>query len=423
LAVGFLFLAWPAPYSSVLLGVLNAFTSATISLLNGIVHVIPVATVSGPGIYTVTHAGTPFVLSVISACSGVDSVVGFLLVGGCFSLIVKGRFLRKVLWMAIGMALVWGFNLFRLTFIFFAGRMWGQGVALGVFHPFIGLFLFAVAIVAMMAFMRPLGLSLAVPGPAPSFSPKRAIAVPKLHAAAILMLAVASILGSVDAGLSAYNLVATSSGEPTLTSFDVNPNLAPPNFVRRYVTQVDWATPYFGEDSTWKRYVYTDAEAAASKSAISISEPIWADVIDTKSLESFSAYGIEACYQFHGYTLSNISDVNLGGGIRGQTLSYQTGTSEGSWSIVYWIVPVTAFGVTSYERVVLYVQDSNNVAAVAPSNVSGVSSLSGALGATTPQARSLVANRNFLVLFARSLIQLEAKTKTPVLAASSASAA
>jgi hypothetical protein len=65
---------------------------------------------------------------------------------------------------------------------------------------------------------------------------------------------------------------------------------------------------------------------------------------------------------------------------------------------------------------VLYVQDTSNVAAVAPANVSGLSSLSGDFNSTTPQTRALISDRNFLVLFARSLIQLQAHTKAPVLA-------
>ena len=32
--------------------------------------------------------------------------------------------------------------------------------------------------------------------------------------------------------------------------------------------------------------------------------PVVADVIDSPDLESFSAYGVEACYQFHGYALA-----------------------------------------------------------------------------------------------------------------------
>ena len=41
-AVAFLFLAWPYPYTSVLLGVLNAFTTATLFALTKILHVVHV---------------------------------------------------------------------------------------------------------------------------------------------------------------------------------------------------------------------------------------------------------------------------------------------------------------------------------------------------------------------------------------------
>ena len=36
-----------------------------------------------------------------------------------------------------------------------------------------------------------------------------------------------------------------------------------------------------------------------------------ADVIDTPDLQSFAAFGIEQCYQFHGYSLANdVTNVN-----------------------------------------------------------------------------------------------------------------
>ena len=41
-------------------------------------------------VFSVVHQGRPFNLSVISACSGVSSVVGFLLVGVAFAAIVRG---------------------------------------------------------------------------------------------------------------------------------------------------------------------------------------------------------------------------------------------------------------------------------------------------------------------------------------------
>src|SRR5580692_13214924 len=80
LAVGFLFLAWTYPYTSVLLSVLNAFTSATLFAMAWVVKTTHIATLVGPlsgGVFSVVHNGHPFSLSVVSACSGVSSVVGF----------------------------------------------------------------------------------------------------------------------------------------------------------------------------------------------------------------------------------------------------------------------------------------------------------------------------------------------------------
>ena len=86
--------------------------------------------------------------------------------------------------------------------------------------------------------------------------------------------------------------------------------------------------------------------------------PVVADVINTPDLSSFSAFGVENCYTFHGYALADVTQVSLAGGITGQAMSY-TSQQFGSWSIVYWIVPVKMdAGGTSFERVVLYVRNS-----------------------------------------------------------------
>ncbi len=106
LAISFLFLAWPYPYEKYLLGVLNAFTNATLVAMEKIAVWTHLATPSdvstGNPLFTVDHHGTTFALSIVSACSGVNSVVGFLLVGSVFAVIVKGPIVRKVLWLAGG---------------------------------------------------------------------------------------------------------------------------------------------------------------------------------------------------------------------------------------------------------------------------------------------------------------------------------
>ncbi len=128
-AVGFLLLAWPYPYTTVLLSVLNAFTSATLFAMAHVVKFTHLATLVGPlsgGVFSVVHNGHPFSLSVVSACSGVSSVVGFLLVGVAFAATVRGPWIRKTLWLLGGMVLLWAINVGRITLIFWAGREEGE---------------------------------------------------------------------------------------------------------------------------------------------------------------------------------------------------------------------------------------------------------------------------------------------------------
>ena len=138
-------------------------------------------------------------------------------------------------------------------------------------------------------------------------------------------------------------------------------------------------------------------------------------MIDTPELETFSAYGVEQCYQFHGYALANVAQVALGGGITGQTLAY-TSQQYGSWSIVYWIVPVQHGTSTVYERVVLYVQNQHGIIAPATeSEQSGIKTIAGPLGANNAQEEVLLRNRDFLVAYARELIRVQASRSSKVL--------
>jgi hypothetical protein len=114
LAVGYLFLAWPVPYSLLLLRELGAFTGLTLDGLRTLLHVVPVATPlpsSDGSVFTVVHNGHPFSLSVVSACAGVNGMVGFLLVGLAFAAAVTGPRLRKALWLTLGLVLLWTVSL------------------------------------------------------------------------------------------------------------------------------------------------------------------------------------------------------------------------------------------------------------------------------------------------------------------------
>jgi hypothetical protein len=77
---------------------------------------------------------------------------------------------------------------------------------------------------------------------------------------------------------------------------------------------------------------------------------------------------------------------------------------------VYWILPVKMeTGVTSYERIVLYVRNSGHgVLVKGISRGSGLNNLGGNLNAANEADRALINNRTFLVAFANRLIDAQA---------------
>ena len=166
--------------------------------------------------------------------------------------------------------------------------------------------------------------------------------------------------GCQQPGPSSFNLVAGVTGQAKLLRLH--------RATRRPSTGwiVQYDTTYSGpsRSSGTHRCGTGTSFAAAGHGPLQTSVPVVADVINTPDLSSFSAYGVENCYTFHGYALADVAQVSLVGGVTGQAMSY-TSQQYGSWSIVYWIIPVKMFGgATNYERMVLYVQNSGQGAVV-----------------------------------------------------------
>jgi exosortase len=436
LAIAFLFLAWPYPYQKYLLGVLNAFTDVTLVAMQKIAvwtHLATPALSSDNTVFNINHHGTSFALSVVSACSGVNGVVGFLLVGSAFAAIVRGPIVRKVFWLAGGIVLLWAINLGRITFIFFAGKEWGESIAINVFHPFVGLVTFSLGVIVMILLIRPLGMRVQIgeakppapasggravvapPNPAGGGSREKGpLAVPRVYLAITAVIVAALFTGFSNLGLSTYNLVAGVAGQAKLSAFIQGP-VAPPGWTAQYATTYAWAKPLFGDTSVWNRYeMHSNGTGPLHTSA-----PVVADVINTPDLSSFSAFGVENCYTFHGYALADVTQVALAGGITGQAMSY-TSQQFGSWSIVYWIVPVKMdTGGTDYERVVLYVRNSGQgVVVKGVSTAASLHNLGGHLNPSSEADVGLINNRSFLVTFADQLINAQASHSAAVNAGS-----
>ena len=411
-AIGYLFLAWPWPYTTILLGSLNGFTNVTVSALTAILRVVhlgaPVHSADGEaGLFSIVHQGHTFPVSVVTACSGVDGVVGFFLVGTAFAAVARGSLARKVLWLVTGLVLLWATNLLRLLFIFWAGREWGEQIAINILHPFAGLVIFTIGVAFMMLLLRPYGLSIGAARSGPTRSPDRPD-VPKdrpiqpIFAAGGLIAVVGFLLAVNNTALQSYDPVANASGEPRLASFLADP-ASPPGWSSEYTAEFTQNKSLFGESSRWFRYTYVHHGGGN----LSASLPVTADVINASGVSGFGAYGVEACYNFHGYTLKDVARVSLGDGINGESLSYST-QGNGDWSIVYWIWPVKTGTQTRYERIILYLLNTANTTVTPPAHVPGITGLSGALSDHSAADQRLIVNRAFLTAFAREIVKGQA---------------
>lgn len=417
----FLLLAWPLPYTTLLVNWLNAFTNSTLAGLNFMLRYVHVAAkdpTQSAGTYLVHHGASSFQVSVASACSGVNGIVGYLLVAIAFLTGVVGSAIRKFAWLGFGLAAVWASNVVRILLILTAGNRWGENVAIDILHPFMGLVMFNLVVLLMVLVMRRFGLELrwsrGIPGSTTSTMIKHA--VPKLRLA-VGVVAVFALVGAVaNESLRSYDLVVSSLGAPRLAPFSDHP--AQPVGWSAHKTDVyTWAKPFFGEDSTWYRFEYVwDSN---THDELQSSSPVISDVIQTSDLSSFSTYGIEACYRFHGYQLHSIQTVDLGGGVTGNVLSYYNSKVHSDWTTVYWHWPVkSADGKTRYERVTLMLIDTAGATFHGPSLSSSTArslglSVTNAISGKRSKADSqLSTTRSFLIAFAQRIISHQAAATT-----------
>ena len=424
LPVLFLLLAWPLPYTTVLVRSLSVFTNWTLGGLNLALHVVHVAVKDpsqGTGGYLVRHGSGSFPVSVTSACSGVNGFVGYLLVAVAFLVVIGGSWPRKGAWLAAGLATVWLSNVIRIFIILLSGRLWGENVAIGILHPFMGLVTFNLAVLAMVLLLPRFGLQMRHrdrrhPG---ALADHITVAVPKLRLVLVVVAMLALVGALANSTLSSYDAVVTSLGSPRLAAFTDNPG-HPDDWDVRHSATYTWAKPFFGQDSTWNRFQFSWKGKTTDE--FQSTQPVISDVINTSDVSSFNTYGIEACYRFHGFKLHSVRTVDLGDGVTGNVLAYYNSAAKSDWTTVYWHWPIkTSSGKTRYERVTLMLINTGGATFHGPipspglfRNL-GLSVQNALVGRSDNKVDSrLDQTRTFLTEFARTLIarQTAAPTKT-----------
>jgi exosortase/archaeosortase family protein len=416
LPIAFLVLAWPVPYSALLDRYLGEFTQWTIGALERTLGVVPVASrvVGSDSLFQVNYQGTPIRMSVASACSGANGLVGFLLVATAFVFVVDGRRWRKVAWLAVGALLVWSLNLVRILVIFWSAERWGEDVAIDGFHPYTGLVVFNIGVLIMVAAMRLFGLRFhrdqrGHTPTATSLAPIRKASIRQPSAMSLTIVALlATSVGLFNADIRDYDRIAGTFGSARLASFATSKE-TPDGWQLTDAAQYDWSRRFFGDTSTWRRYSYApvDQQRATLRSNV----VIIADVIETSDRAALEAYGVEECYDFHNYKVGGQQSVDLGSGLVGSMLTWTEPKNDLTYTTLYWHWPIATPTGTRYERVTLLLQDAESNVFDSPPLASDLTTqvqlnINDLLrGSDDPIARERqVETRQFMIGFAREMV-------------------
>jgi exosortase len=353
----FLFLAWPVPYAPLVGEGMQAFTDLTVSVVAGLSQWITTArpAPNDPTLFIVGSGAKTFMVSIGSACAGVNSLVGFLIVGGALAYAVRGPAVRRVLWLAGGLLVIWLLNIVRIEAIFGIGAAFGEDAAIEILHPVAGLIVFNLGVLAMLAAIRPMGLRFMDMAPATDGALARGTSIGRVRVPVVIATALALSLGLVNAGYARFETISTDLGEAKLQPFD-HRQVAAPGWTLEEVGEYDQVRQYFGRSATWNRVRYL----AGSGAALASNRAIYVDVIDTDDSGALAEYGLVDCYVFHGYQIEANAEVDLGYGLTAQLLSYHNPNLDSDWSAIAWQWPITRDGRTSYERIVVFLSGGPN---------------------------------------------------------------
>jgi len=358
-AVLFLLLAWPVPYGLVLGNWLDVFTDVTANAVRALTAFLPIArpAAADSTLFFIDHAGSSFAVSVGSACSGVNSLVGFVLLGTALMFVVRGTGARRLLWLGIGLSIIWALNVARIELVFATGAALGRDIAFETLHPVAGLLVFNLGLLVMIWLVPRFGLRFVELSDRP-VAPEQTSQRHWLRSLVVLGLAVALAggIGLADGSYARYDQITGDLGTARLIRFDVR-QAQINGWSSAYVESVDQARQFFGGQARWDRLMYTATPSAQLRS----SHPIYVDVIDTDDAGALAAYSVADCYQFHHFRIDAQLGVDIGAGVTAQVVTYFDPKDRTDWSAISWEWPKEYDGQVRYERIVVFIPDSNTV--------------------------------------------------------------
>jgi exosortase/archaeosortase family protein len=335
LPIAALVLAWPLPYGAVVDRVVALASDATVAAVTWAAPALGAARAGEGTVFLVGEGATRFTVNVAPECAGANGVLGFALVGGAVVSVAGGSRRARAGWLAFGAALQLGLNVVRIAVILATGSRWGEDVAIGRVHPYLGLVLFTTSVAVLVALLPRFGIPVRLPARPPrgSHRPPRRRLVAGSAACALA-------LGVPNAALARFEPYAGVGDHAAYRAVGrAGPRIE--GWTGRHIRTIGWAKAYFGASSTWERTMY--ARPAGHRRLV------YVDAVSAGDLGAFRRYGLQACYKFHEYRVATSTTVDVGVPARAQALGF-TDSSDRSWSVVSWVWPV---GGGRFERIVV----------------------------------------------------------------------
>ncbi len=138
--VAFLFFLTPPP-SEILYGVGSALANLSAMVSNSFANLLGLNSAlsssnAGPVITIIRPDTTMLSFNVSVACSGIYSIIGFVIFAVFIAYITQGKLRNKLAILVMGIPLIIFLNIIRITIILAIGYNWGEELALQVFHTF-----------------------------------------------------------------------------------------------------------------------------------------------------------------------------------------------------------------------------------------------------------------------------------------------
>ncbi len=330
----YLLLIWPYPL--IFLQQVIAPSLSIISAAFGAVVVrslmLPIAIAANDPTRFVSTGPERFTIIISDACSGINAMIGFFVVGVPLVLTWHGRRSNKIGWLATGVFAAFISNLLRVGILLYLSANVGIDFALGTVHPVLGIVLFVGVFAGMLWLAGSFHLSYKTRS-AVSIRESQLAARPEGYIARVGVAGIAALVlavGQVSLGqfgpLAPGSVPVTSANEASALLPDL------PGWSRELREEINWEN-LFGRGSQSRVFTYRSGEAS-----------VVVQFVATRDKGSLDTYSLEQCDVFHGDQVAGVSTVNLGHGISARLVESKFNPGDGrailNANTLYWLMPV-----------------------------------------------------------------------------------